>query len=313
LRVWVRYFLAAMMFLYGVVKVVPTQFSRPPLDRLLQPFGEASPMGLLWTFMGASVGYNVFTGAGELLGGLLLTTRRTTLLGALVCAGVLSNVVALNFCYDVPVKVFSTHLLAMALFLIAPDLRRLTDLFLLGRAAGPFEYRPFLPGRKWTRRAALTVQALAVGLLVGGGLYQSYDFRNEAGDLAPRPALYGVWEVEHFETDGRDRPPLVTDRSRWRRVVFDRPKTLALQLMSDKCRRFTLKQSEEEGTLALTRFDDKDWKSDLSYTRPEDGVLILEGPFEGEKIRARLRRADDTEFLLRSRGFRWVNEYPFNR
>ncbi len=69
------------MINYGAVKVIKAQFPNPTLDRLLQPFGDASPMGLLWTFMGASESYNIFTGAGELIGGLLLTTRRTTLLG----------------------------------------------------------------------------------------------------------------------------------------------------------------------------------------------------------------------------------------
>jgi hypothetical protein len=313
LRLWVRYYLAALMITYGVVKVIPSQFPRPPLDRLLQPFGDASPMGLLWTFMGASVGYNFFTGAGEMLGGLLLTTRRTTLLGSLVCVGVLSNVVMLNFCYDVPVKLFSVHLVAMALFLIAPDLRRLADLFVFGHASGPLEYRPLVPGWKWTNRVVVVLRTLAVAVLVGGGLYEAHQARNTYGDLAPRSPLYGVWEVERFETDGNDRPPLMTDKTRWRRVVFDYPKMIAVQLMSDNRRRFSLKLNEEGGTLALTRFDDKDWKADLSYSRPEEGVLTLEGTFEGAKIRARLRRADDAGFLLRSRGFHWVNEYPFNR
>ena len=83
--------------------------------------------------MGASESYNVFTGAGEILGGLLLTTRRTTLLGAIVSLGVLGHVAMLNFSYDVPVKLFSLHLLAMAVFLIAPDLRRLATMFLMIR------------------------------------------------------------------------------------------------------------------------------------------------------------------------------------
>ena len=52
--------------------------------RLAQHLGDMSPMGLLWTFMGFSPTYQIFTGAIEVLAGLLLTTRRTTLLGALV-------------------------------------------------------------------------------------------------------------------------------------------------------------------------------------------------------------------------------------
>ncbi|HEV7763557.1 MAG TPA: hypothetical protein VGQ76_01020, partial [Thermoanaerobaculia bacterium] len=107
-RVFVRFALAAAMIEYGLAKALPTQFVPPSLDRLMMPFGQASPMGLLWTFMGWSPAYTVFAGIGELLGGLLLTTRRTALLGALITAGVMVNVAMMNFSYDVPVKLYSS-------------------------------------------------------------------------------------------------------------------------------------------------------------------------------------------------------------
>jgi hypothetical protein len=107
LRVYIRFGLASVMISYGAVKVIKSQFPNPTLDRLLQPFGDASPMGLLWTFIGASMAYSVFSGACEMLGGLLLVSRRTTILGALFSIAVLGNVVMLNFCYDVPVKLYS--------------------------------------------------------------------------------------------------------------------------------------------------------------------------------------------------------------
>src|SRR5262249_1942181 len=156
--------------------------------------------------MGASVGYNVFCGGGEMLGGLLLTARRTTLLGALVCVGVLGNVVMLNFCYDVPVKLFSTHLLAMAVFLILPDLGRLANLFVFNRPVEPADVRPLFV-RPWLNRATLIFRTLLVLAWTGGFLFFSYQARSQ---LAPgsRPPLYGIWNVEEFEVDGEARPPL---------------------------------------------------------------------------------------------------------
>ena len=99
------------MILYGASKVFMGQFGPPGFGRLLETYGDSSPMGLLWTFMGFSQGYTFFAGLAEMLGGVLMITRRTTLLGAMVSAGVLSNIVLLNFFYDVPVKQFSSHLL----------------------------------------------------------------------------------------------------------------------------------------------------------------------------------------------------------
>jgi cytochrome b subunit of formate dehydrogenase len=46
LVVLVRFYLAFTLLLYGAVKVIKLQFPDPSLTRLLQPFGEASPMGL---------------------------------------------------------------------------------------------------------------------------------------------------------------------------------------------------------------------------------------------------------------------------
>ncbi len=220
LRVYVRFYLAAVMVLYGSAKVIKAQFPNPPLDRLLQPFGDASPMGLLWTFMGASESYNIFTGAGELIGGLLLTARRTTLLGALVCFAVMSHVAALNFSYDVPVKLFSMHLLAMSLFLMAPDLGRLARMFVLNRPVEPVVFRP-LTRWTWVNRGAILLRTLVVAAFLGLTLYTTNEQRKTFGDLMPRSPLHGIWNVEEFEVDGQVRPPLITDAQRWRRVVLD--------------------------------------------------------------------------------------------
>ena len=65
-------------------------------------------MGALWWFMGASIPYIIFAGAAEVLGGLLLVLRRTAALGALVAFAVMVNVMMLNYCYDAPVKLYST-------------------------------------------------------------------------------------------------------------------------------------------------------------------------------------------------------------
>jgi hypothetical protein len=312
LRVYVRFSLATTMIFYGAVKVIKSQFPYPSLERLVQPFGDASPMGLLWTFMGASAGYKVFAGAGEMLGGLLLTARRTTLLGALVCVGVLSNVVLLNFSYDVPVKLFSLHLLAMAVFLAAPDLGRLVNFFVLRRPAAPAELRPLLPW-KWPHRAALVLRTVLVVGFVGFALSRAQEGRKTWGDLRPRPPLYGIWNVEEFAVDGKARPPLVTDEGRWRRVIFLHPQLLAIQHMGDSRQRYALELNAGEHTLSLSKQGEKGRKATLTYREPGPGRLVLEGTWEGQAVRAELRRVDEAQFLLVSRGFHWINEYPFNR
>lgn len=71
-RLFIRVALASQMFVYGMAKMVPLQMPFPNLTRLLEPYGNFSPMGVLWAAIGASPPYEIFAGGAEVLGGLLL-------------------------------------------------------------------------------------------------------------------------------------------------------------------------------------------------------------------------------------------------
>jgi hypothetical protein len=313
LRVLVRYSLAAAMISYGASKVIPVQMPVPSIDRLLQPLGDASPMGLVWTFIGASAAYSIFSGAAEMIGGLLLVTLRTTLLGALVCIGVMSNVVMLNFAYDVPVKLYSGHLLAMAFFLAAPDLRRLADALVLNRPAEPSPMIPLFR-RKWLDRGAVALRTVFIGFCVWQGLHQSLERRATYSEEArAKLPLHGLWNVDEFAVDGQVRPPLVTDEQRWQRVVFDFPGQLGVFLMNDSRDRYNIEMDEAKKTFVMTKRFDFDWKTTVAYRQPAPDRLALEGTFDGRKVRVVLHRAEPPKSLLMTRGFHWINERPFNR
>ncbi|HSG38444.1 MAG TPA: hypothetical protein VLE27_02305, partial [Thermoanaerobaculia bacterium] len=267
LRVYVRFYLAVTMLSYGGYKAIKSQFSSPSLDALLEPLGEMSPMGLLWRFMGASDSYTIFTGIAEMLGGLLLVSRRTTTLGALICMGVLANVVMLNMSYDVPVKLFSSHLLAMAVFLILPDLRRLANLLVFNRPTEPAELRPLF-ARPLLNRSGLVFRTLFILTFAAMALYQSWSARSKYGDAAPKPPLYGIWNVEEFAIDGQVRPPLLTDKERWRRMVFSRVGAVSIYPMEAGYKYYSLKLDPIQRNLRLSKPSDPKSQSVLSYTQP---------------------------------------------
>ncbi len=126
-----RYYLALTMLTYGFAKVFRTQFPPLTLGDLSKTYGDSSPMKLLWTFMGYSGPYTIFAGLGEVVGGSLLLFKRTRLLGAMTIVVVMSQVVMLNFSYDVSVKLYSSHLLLMAIIIMTPDTTRLLNFFIL--------------------------------------------------------------------------------------------------------------------------------------------------------------------------------------
>jgi len=204
----------------------------PYLTRLLEPYGNFSPMGVLWASIGAAPAYEVFAGCAEMLGGILLIVPRTTTLGALVCLADMIQVFMLNMTYDVPVKLLSFHLILLSVFLLAPDVQRLANLFFLNRAAGP-STQPPLFARPRANRIALVVQVLIGVWLMAMNAYGSWIGWHLYGGGSPKSALYGIWNVEQLNIDGQTRSPLITDYGRWRRVIFDAPSRMAFQRMDD--------------------------------------------------------------------------------
>ncbi len=308
LRIYVRYVLATIMFGYGFAKLFMGQFGPPSESRLLQPFGEASPMGLLWTFMGASTPYTMFGGAAEVLGGALLLFRRTTTLGALILIGVMGNVVMLNLCYDVPVKLYALHLWLMAVFLMLPDLRRLADVLVLHRPTTPAGIDPpFRTGRlRWARRV---LKALFVVNLLYGNISSSLENIKRYGAGAPKGALDGVWSIEELDGAGK---PVATPT--WRRVNFTSYGTMSITKLHGENARYRVTDDAVKKTLTLTPFAGNPPKSMvLSYQRTGTDHATLDGQFEGQPFHARLLKIDTSKSLLMTRGFHWINEYPFNR
>ena len=108
-----------------------------------------------------------------MLGGILLIIPRTTTLGALVCLADMIQVFMLNMTYDVPVKLLSFHLILLSLFLLAPDVQRLANLFFLNRAAGPSTQPPLFATRR-ANRVALVAQIVFGVWLVGMNAYSSW-------------------------------------------------------------------------------------------------------------------------------------------
>jgi hypothetical protein len=294
LRLLVRFTLSFTMLSYGFAKVYPLQFRTPGLMQLTETYGEASPMGILWTFMGASVSYTKFCGLAEVLAGALLLFRRTTTLGALVAAGAMLNVAALNFSYDVPVKLYSTHLVLMSLFLIAPDVGALVRFFVLreparleGVSLPRFE-------RHWLRIAAIAFQALVICSISYNKIWGGYQsVKMYEGTYFKNAPIYGVWNAD-------------SETARWRQLTVQYPRGLSIRDRSGDRLRFGSTYDEANHTLKLTSGKQEDI---FTYEQPDAQHLILRwnsGPLM-------FHRVDASKFLLTSRGFHWISEDPFNR
>jgi hypothetical protein len=311
-HVMLRFAAGTTMVGYGMAKAIPLQMPAPNLTRLLEPFGNFSPMGVLWYSIGASFPYERFAGAMELTAAVLLFIPRLSMLGAMVLVADSVQIFTLNMTYDVPVKLFSFHLIVMGLVLLAPDMRRLTDMLVLNRATGPSTLPPL--ARSVTVRRVLIAAQLVFGAYVVGTSFvdaRASFFSRGAG--APKPPLYGIWSVEKMTVDGVERAPLVTDWGRWRRVVVQNAATIAFWRMDDSFVAYPSKVDMTAKSIGLTNTADKNWKAGFTFQQPAPDVLVLDGEMDGHKVRLDTRLFDRNRFLLVSRGFNWIQERPFNR
>ena len=328
-RLLVRFALGATLVRYGLGKVIPLQMPTLFLARLVEPFGNFSPMGVLWYSIGASPAYEAFIGAVELLAGVLLFFPRTTLLGALIGLAATGEVFVLNMTYDVPVKLLSFHLVLLALFLLAPYARNLCDLLLFHRPLAPAEEPPVgsTPRR---RRYWLIAQAGYGTVTVALALSASLIGWLQYGAGAPKSPLYGIWDVEQMTIDGELRPPLVTDDLRWRRVIMQTPDVAVFQKMDDTLERYGASFDKDGRTLKVTPQPSNTTQpgntapigntppsdaapSTLTYSRPSAERLVMDGTMDGRVVHLELKQRDLNSFVLNSRGFHWIQEVPFNR
>jgi hypothetical protein len=311
-RMGIRLCLAGQMMTYGMAKAIPLQMPFPYLSRLLERFGDLSPMGVLWASIGASPSYETFAGCAELLAGILLIFPRTVTLGALVCLADMTQVFMLNMTYDVPVKLLSLHLLLMSLFLLAPDGERLLNFFLLNRAAEAQASPPLFAGRR-ANRIALAAQILVGVWLLGMNTYADrIGWRQYGGGRTVSP-LYGIWDVEQQTTDGQPRAPLLTDSGRFRRAIFDFPNRMTFQRIDDSFVRHGASINEKDKTLVITDEKDKNWQAKFTFDRPTADQMTLSGSMDGHSLSLQLRLVDRKQFELLSRGFHWIQEDPYNR
>ncbi|MGZ3874731.1 MAG: hypothetical protein ACXVJD_17560 [Mucilaginibacter sp.] len=312
LSVIVRYYVAITMVTYGSVKVFKLQFPSSGFGKLVEPLGDMSPMGLAWAYMGYSAGFNYFTGIAELSCGLLLFFRKTTTLGAIIGLIIAMNIMAVNYCFDVPVKLLSTCLVLMCIFLLIRDTRRLVNFFLKNKEALPSDLSPHRFKAKWkniTLMAAkyILVAYVVVGQLVSKAVFYSYSYAKK--NAVP---LYGLYDVETFVRNGDTLAPLTTDTIRWRKFMTSAEGEAGIKMMNDSIKYYNFTVDTVEHSI-IASSDVITKRYFLTYIAQKPDVLIMKGLWNKDSIYVRMHKMDPNNFQLLKRGFHMINEHPYNK
>lgn len=190
---WARWTVAAIYVVYGFAKLNGSQFTVPAYV-LDHPLGEVSGFWLTWHYYGYSTVYGTLLALVQIGGGLLLTVRRTWLVGALLLVPVAANILLVGVLYGVDLggTLAAAAALGLLLYMLSPHAR---DLWreLTVREEG----RPGPGGwRAWTARVALVLGAAGFTWWVAN-----------VNNRSPTP-LDGVWSptsgtstsMRHVET-----------------------------------------------------------------------------------------------------------------
>jgi len=311
-QVIVRVFLFFFMLTYGFVKVFKVQFPDPSLTKLLRPLGELSPMGLAWTYMGFSVGYNIFVGLGEIIGGVLVLFRKTVSLGSLVIMGVMGHVAVMNFSYDIPVKIFSVHLVFLAFILFLTDSKRFLNVFFRNKTAEKVKLYEVSDDKIYPK----IIAGLKIFVVVVVTVFFSFQGINRLSsreDMRIQDPFYGIWEAKIMIKNGDTIAPLITNNERWRYLILEIKSIASIKMMDDSFSGYKLELQTDEQQLSLYDEDEQPVSPNFKYQFFGDSTLQLDGIIEKDTLQLFFGKKNREDFLLINRGFHWVNETPYNK
>lgn len=311
--VWIyaRYYVGLYMIIYALAKFFGGQFSFPYIARLENTYGDSSPMGLLWTFMGYSKTYTIFGGLLELIAGVLLLFRRTTIVGSLIAIAVMVNVAALNFCYDVCVKLFSIHLVLLSLLILSPYVGRLFRFaFLQEQVKLKVESLSF--DKKWQRIGRIVFKVMIIGTAIVGFVLMIAETGKSNTDSKYANSFDGAYEVITFVKNSDTIPALKTDSIRWNKMILQEG-GVNIITMTHKKAFYSVKTDTIKKNLIFTSYDDSTKVFQFDYKLKPNKLLYLYGKYQSNNIQVLCKKKTINEYLLVNRGFHWINERAFNK
>jgi hypothetical protein len=312
LRLYLRYFLAAYLFGYGFVKVFPSQFQAISASRLSSLVGDQSPMLLAWNFMGYSTVMMRINGMAEVTAGLLLLFRHTTTIGAILSASVFSFVVIMDFCFNVPVRLFASHLLIISVFLMLEDRRKLANVFFLNRQANATAYLPLITNAVW-RKVFFAVQAtLAISILCSGILSAVKAEKEYGWNINSRVVpLYGIYNTTYFIKNHDTIPPIETDSLCWKQLVIDGgnwEQFGRIEFCSGRKLLYNVHADTVKKIITLQSQDDTTQSYRLHYSIRNKKDLLIKGLYGKDSIEALMKEYDLNNYLLHREKFEWIKE-----
>jgi hypothetical protein len=307
-RIASRYVLVGALFHSGMRMVLNLAGIHTGPVEWVTPLGEFSGAQFAGIWLGVSPLFQTLGGLVEVAAGLLLLSRRTTTLGAMIAAGCFTNSLMLHLCFRPSPWIGDALLLLPATYLVLLDWRMLTGLLLLDRPTTPISVKPTWETPR-TRKIGFVLKGVFVAYFV---FVTTLGMLRIARDEKAQSEWSGVYFVASFSPANADV------QHRWRVAAIDRyAERLTVRTVDGAGTTFQIQpnvppsagdspMSHREHVAAMAALEGHLWMiapdgstSVLSYSRPDAGQLILEGTLDGVAMTAdlRLTPTDNLPFL----------------
>lgn len=307
----VRYYLGFTAFLYGILKIFAMQMPFPSLTQMATPLGDYLPMRFSWLFIGYSAPYQIFSGIMETIVGILLLWRRTATLGTVMALAVFFNVMMLNLCYDIPVKLFSMNIVMLCLFLLAHEWHRIHAFFIVNREAAQCNIYDVSFPKKWMRISRVLLKCIFVILAVGGTIYETYGWMKERDQprqvTVLRPGVYDVDYLPGSDSIAADKKwrDLIIEPGSWLTVRSTLPDTSFREQYARTWMNFKVDSLQQ--VLLLKPAPGKDPLYRLQYEIKDSTGFLLRGRLRGDSV-LMMFTLSKHRYQLGEKQFHWLSE-----
>ena len=255
------FYLSLVMLKYGFDKIFKVQFYLPEPNLLYTPLGLLEKDILYWSTIGSSYSYSVFIGLIEIIPAILLIFRKTRTLGLVMLVGVLVYVIAINFCYDISVKLYSSFLLLVSIVLLLPSIQALFNFFILGKTA----QLPTIPKTNFKigTLKSMTLKTTFIAIIFLECLFPYLKSNILNADNSSKFHLHGAYEVIKV-IDLTSQKEVNTNTIK--RLFFHQQNYFIVQYNNDTTEDYYLETNQRDNEFTLISYDEKRLKVIYNYS-----------------------------------------------
>ncbi|MDB9931102.1 hypothetical protein OAD28_00090 [Flavobacteriales bacterium] len=286
------FYLSIQLLIYGLDKVFKAQFFFPEPNTLFTPIKDLCKDIMYWSTIGLSRGYSLFLGGAEILVAVFLWFRKTRLIAIVLGTGIMINVVAVNFSFDISVKVYSLFLLLSFIIPLSPYFNYLYGVFTQKEnIQKPKEeteiFTKFQP-KKWLLKAGI------ISLFLVEGFTPYLQTGNFNDDTFERPKFHGAYSVIENEMGIKN-------------VFIHRYGYLIFQNEKDEFQDFKMELDSVNNKILIFDYRTKK-KFPLNYKSEKNTLTWIEGKILNQEITLQLNKVDLSNFQKMQSGFNWVEK-----